>query len=342
MHRFIFLLLLLPIKILAQPTLTFEKNAPLPGNDIVKQQVKYVDPGRSGRMIIWNFSNLKVVNDSYIISHENLINQKGKEQLIATEHNTSYYYDNSSDTIRLNYQENPTSLIQYDIPEIQLIYPFTYGSKISNPFKGKGYYSRSLTFSVDGITNVVGDAYGMLITPNNDTLRKVLRVKTTRNYNDESNKHHISLEKYAWYMENYRYPIFEVIKTYTSELNKKDTDYSSCAFYYPPQKQHYSHFDSNSEVKEIASDEELLTYRNAYPNPCNGTLHVEYNVNRLSSVNVGIYNLQGVEMQKLVSNETQDRGNYVYSFNLGNYSSGIYLLKFEIENNSYIKRIVKK
>ncbi|MDR0418949.1 MAG: hypothetical protein LBH34_01900 [Prevotellaceae bacterium] len=78
MYRFTLLLLLSSIKALAQPTLTFEKNAPLPGNKIIKQQVKYVDPGRSGYMVIWNFSNLKVVNDSYILSHENFTNQKGK------------------------------------------------------------------------------------------------------------------------------------------------------------------------------------------------------------------------------------------------------------------------
>jgi hypothetical protein len=200
-----------------------------------------------------------------------------------------------------------------------------------------------LTFSVDGITNVVGDAYGMLITPDNDTLHKVLRVKTTRNYNDKTtNKHHILLEKYAWYMENYRYPIFEVIKTCTSESNKKNTDYSSCAFYYPPQKQYHSYFDSNSEIKEIATDEDLLTYHNAYPNPCSGTLYVEYNVGRSSNVNVSICNLQGVEIRKLISNEIQDLGSYAYPIGMENYSSGIYLLKFEIDKKTYIKRIAKQ
>lgn len=41
------------------------------GNDvIVKQQVEYKSPGRSGENVLWNFSELSSINDSYQVNYQ--------------------------------------------------------------------------------------------------------------------------------------------------------------------------------------------------------------------------------------------------------------------------------
>jgi hypothetical protein len=48
--------------------LTKEQNLPRPGDEIIKQNVQYKDPGRSGENVIWNFGNLTPVNKEYSLT----------------------------------------------------------------------------------------------------------------------------------------------------------------------------------------------------------------------------------------------------------------------------------
>jgi hypothetical protein len=58
------LFLLLPALLTAQPVIKKELNLPRTGDDIIKQQVQYKDPGRSGENVIWNFGQLESIQDA--------------------------------------------------------------------------------------------------------------------------------------------------------------------------------------------------------------------------------------------------------------------------------------
>ena len=45
--------------------ITRENNSVRNGDEIIKQQMQYKDPGRSGENVIWDFSMLKAVNPKY-------------------------------------------------------------------------------------------------------------------------------------------------------------------------------------------------------------------------------------------------------------------------------------
>jgi len=101
----IFLGLLVPLGTLsAQHSLQKDTNAPRAGEDIVKQQVEYKNPGRSGENVLWDFGRLQPVNDEYTLfySEPEAINDSiyilgldtilveslaGGSLLIGTEHN---------------------------------------------------------------------------------------------------------------------------------------------------------------------------------------------------------------------------------------------------------------
>ena len=78
----------------AQHSLTVLHNLPRPGDEIIKRQVEYKDPGRSGENVLWDFGKLKTTNDEY-----KLFYKIGKDSLLAgIEHRTIYYHSLTNDS----------------------------------------------------------------------------------------------------------------------------------------------------------------------------------------------------------------------------------------------------
>lgn len=96
---------------------------------LVKQQVVYMNPGKSGKDILWDFSGLRFINQSYSVCYNSFPNNP---QLIAgTEHQTRYYYVLSNDSLLVTGYENPTTIMKYDQPKLFLRFPMLYGDSIN-------------------------------------------------------------------------------------------------------------------------------------------------------------------------------------------------------------------
>jgi hypothetical protein len=65
-----------------------------------------------------------------------------------------------------------------------------------------------------------------------------------------------------------------------------------------------------------------------YPNPFNPSTQIEFQIARLSSVRLTLYNALGQEITILVNNELQP-GTYEVNWDAGNYASGIYFYRLE-------------
>ena len=81
----------------SQHVLRSELNHFRPGDEIIKQQVEYKNPGRSGENVLWDFSKLDVINDAYRLTYS------GYEGVwaIGMEKNTNYYYTQYNDSLLL-------------------------------------------------------------------------------------------------------------------------------------------------------------------------------------------------------------------------------------------------
>jgi hypothetical protein len=63
------LLLLLSFSVFSVSSqITYKNNCIRSGDETVKEQVEFKDPGRSGENVIWNFSELKAINSEYKLS----------------------------------------------------------------------------------------------------------------------------------------------------------------------------------------------------------------------------------------------------------------------------------
>lgn len=243
------------------------------GDEIIKQQVEYVDQGKAGKNQAWDFSQLKTVNDAYSLTYDlpplqgdslYIMGDRSflkrdvadNELIVGTEHNTMYFYRQKNDSLYLLGHENPAVRLTYTQPIVHSVYPLNYGNHTQAGYISEGLYSGTVDLATKGYVKVEADAFGKMILPEGDTLNPVLRIKTTKlildrdikdiqsdRNNDLPNETSIAIqskgkqmETCQWYTKGYRYPVFETIRNVNLDDN---TEIFSTAFYYPPQEHYY-------------------------------------------------------------------------------------------------------
>lgn len=305
-----FALLILSIYHLnAQEKLLRSTNIPRPLDNIFKQQVDYKNPGKSGANVFWNFGQLNAIDKKYSIHYR----KPGvtTDTIIGTEHNTSYYYLSHGDSLMLSGYENQTTKMDYEKPELLLHFPVVYGDSINSYYFGTGKYCGKLDMMACGSSKSVVDAYGMLILPDGDTLRHVMRIHTVKLISERIQPTHkqdtlqvdssyvkslpsadiqlrldrdsfvLFVDTYKWYAVGYRYPIFETVTT-GNLRDKGNTTYFSTAFYYPPTNHDYLASDEeNNKLREKLAQEDLKNRGNGKHkdshNPMQDDLNFRYN-----------------------------------------------------------------
>lgn len=361
--------------------LNYKHNAIRSGDEIVKQQVEYKDPGRSGENVIWDFSKLKSIDPEYKLKYFSprmmpdstfrmgfkkiSVNEANPEDLIiGLEHRTRYFYRYKGDTLYSLGHENATSLLSYqqDIP-LQ-IYPMAYRDSISSTYNSHTKYSGRVDFYLSGKHRTIVDAYGKMILPSKDTLSHVIRVKSVQTFleNDSLLKEdesplNMTVETYRWYVTGYRYPIFETVHTLTRK-DSIESDYHATAFFFPPQEHYYLWNDEeNLEVLDSLANQEdhikdpvnqhnqfnqLADFSyNFYPNPVQTNLHVEYYLEKPSDVSISFYNLNGQEV-KSIPNQFHQEGFYSKEIDCSMLSTGSYILKLIVNNKIVNEKILKR
>ncbi|MCL1942060.1 MAG: T9SS type A sorting domain-containing protein [Candidatus Azobacteroides sp.] len=310
----------------SQHALQSSLNFPRAGEEIIKQQVEYKNPGRSGAHVLWDFGQLNSVNDQYTLSYSEPVavndsmyilgldtiftkNLTEGKLLTGTEHHTMYYYYLTDNRWWVLGHENPTTLLQYTKPLIAVC-PIHYQDSCRYDYQSEGLYSSGIPFTSDGNVQIRADAYGMMILPSGDTLRNVLRTRTSqtihqviRTGDSGTVEQSSSVETYKWYSKGYRYPIFETVRTAVMADTTETVNFET-AFFFPPQEHYYLEDDpENSAMWEKDPDPEIggpqntdpwagLTY-NFYPNPAVTNLEVEVYLPRTAHVRMQLTNRPG-------------------------------------------------
>lgn len=379
----LFFLLKIALCLQAQHVLTRQNNAPRAGDEIIKQQVEYKDPGRTGQHVLWDFSKLQVQNEHYILTYK----QKNDSIIIGAEHETMYYYTLNNDKYLLWGYENPTNIIINKKPELQMKFPLTYGESCSGYYYGQGKYADKIQMVNMGTVSTKIDAFGMMVLPSLDTLRNVVRVYSTKTIaediqaipfytkkekntkkefilTDDSIRYRIQndttllvVETYKWYVKGYRYPIFETVKTITKHHGEA-LNFFDLAFFYPPIAHYYLESDPDNAAL-LESDEnnslpedgnpqpgininpwEDFSY-NFYPNPVENLLNIEYYITNPTTVNVGLFDIQGRPLNQQQEVHPQG-GVYTKQVDMTGYTKGNYLLEITTQERTVSEVIIKK
>jgi hypothetical protein len=337
---------------------------PRAGDELVKQQVEYRDAGRDGENVIWDFSSLKPVNDQYIVVYSapgqigdsvyvmgmdtiKTGEVSANELIIGMEHNTMYYYRLSENGLYTLGHENPTTLLKYTHPLLNMVYPFNYTNKREENYASRGVYSSSVGFETEGKVTLEADAEGMMILPGGDTLRNVLRIKTVQlipKTDGNSREINTVLENYRWYSRGYRYPVFETVKISDKNGDTAKENFGT-AFFYPPQDHYYLEDDDENLALQEKPDDLTnpwagLKY-NFYPNPVATVLSVDLYMPRPAKVTVLLRTLSGLtyinENKGMLS-----AGMNHFSLDISRLPTGNYVLSIRLDDYVVSGVIVKR
>jgi hypothetical protein len=337
------------------------------GDVISKQQVEYKDPGRSGKDVLWDFSQLDPVNPQYQLSYITPVLSDsgyvmGKRVIpvnslsetdslfIGKEHGTSYFYCLQSDTLFCLGHENAVVSLWYDCPLLMDVYSSAFQEQTTLPFRGKGLYSMQVPVRTQGTMTIEQDATGMILLPTGDTLKHVSRVKTLQRIvrldkgGDDSVSlvRPIEMETYRWYAKGYRYPVFETVCSYNfSDEAGRNANFTTAFFYPPEEAQHNEEYEVDNEISGDGDTDpwEGLTY-NVYPNPVNTSVEVEIYLPIEADVTALLTSPLGVPVQKK-QYPTQEKGIFRFQLNLTGYTTGNYVLDIWLNEHLISHKIMK-
>jgi hypothetical protein len=244
--------------------------------------------------------------------------------------------------------------MKYEIPELKLRFPFSYGDTLFSIFVGKGQYCHRIAINIRGYTRVLADAEGDLVLPNNEKIKKALRIHTLRHY-IETGKDSVemTLDSYAWYANQIRYPVFESMCTSLSKKGDRkdyngesmnDTVVFNTSFYYPPEIQTYQFYDEPILKNEDNYSNEILkifTESSFMPNPVTEYLQIKYYLTRPAEVWFTLHNNWGMLLTQITP-KRQVEGYQFQKINMSSFVIGSYTLYIHVDDMEMKQIIIKK
>lgn len=270
---------------------------PRDGDTFHRNQINYTDTVKSGTEKIWNLSDAAVTGTRYSAEVRSMSDTL--PQWYFREDRTMFYQELCGDTLKCTANENRSSIMHYDRPEIMLIYPVSFGFRSSGYFHGSGLYFDKRRTVAAGENETYADASGTLILPEGDTLTDVLRVTSIRRFilrqmPKDSTQADVSINDYLasaakndvittecrrWYAAGYRYPLLETQILHASAAGNKTI---SMATYIP-----LSEFDGmpddyeNKAVREdIKKRLSNLSTENRAAHGTSATKPIEYSISQ--------------------------------------------------------------
>ena len=377
MKRVIFIFLL-PVLYFAPVNgqLKIGLNLPRAGDVIVKQQVEYKDPGRTGENVLWDFSRLNVVNPEYTLSYRLPKLSRNNTYILGLdtfpagqvnvddfitgeEHYTAYHYYLKDNQLFLLGHVNAVSQMHNEKPLQIMKYPFDYGSRFEDDYYSLTFYAGADPMRSKGNITVSSEASGMMILPDQDTLKHVTMIRTVRTIveipdtallrkyvgREMPEPVNTRIENCLWYEKGYRYPVFETIRQF-NENDSNSRDFFSTAFFYPPQEHYYLDTDPENRViietlKNGKPNPFAGSSFNAYPNPMTATLNVEIFIPAEAKIKIQV---RSVANKSVYINENKGKfssGTYYFRFDVSKLPFGYYLLSIWADNHLMSETMLK-
>ena len=346
------------MSITAQWTINIKNHFPKNDDKYTKFQVEFLEPDRSGKNIIWDFSNatktgkdvdviFKLLNDSILLKFED---------------RTQTIYHKKGNSLFLKSHESPLCTMKDSIPCEIMKFPLFYNKKLDSPYVFYGIYCDKNTFSTIGSTSINADACGTLILPD-DTIRNVIRIHRTINtietISNSSSK--ISADStiatirhktdmFYWYSASFRYPLAEsTIHSYF--CNETEIYSQKTSFISTPLMQEQDNTAINNENKERYSRKHKSTEKTNNNETLNGipsditisikdkNITINYSVTGgKTEMEITLFDIEG-RIYEHIDKQTVDNGYYSHYINCSLLPIGNYILNITT-NNSITNRFI--
>ncbi len=194
-----------------------------------------VETGKSGKNIIWDFSNLKHTKDTITqwISTPHSINEANdypQATLVEKYSDGSYVFLKTEEnkTYLLGFIDEKSQVkINYPQPVLIAKRPFSYNETVTKPYT-TSYTVNELSFSGKGTATIEADGFGTLILPNN-TYENTLRIKITLKQSDVLKQYNSTTETtittYAWFDQKHSSALLKMTETKSQYHSDKSIEY---------------------------------------------------------------------------------------------------------------------
>lgn len=290
---------------------------------IYYQSVFFTTPGKSGENVIWDFSSIETKDDGiykYVVD-----SCKRIHQYVDQEKNSYVLRDNLLSQYKY---ENRLAKIKYVKQKNVLRYPLQYGDSIISNFLGYGQYCDDHIVKVKGQVLTQVDGVGKLVLSENDTIYNVYRVFTITstslamdidktNFDSTQLKQEIE-EKYEWYSDSFRYPIYSVVQR-TSFSNLEQVGSKQYAYRLLPEgiDELSNILNDSLNSNNLSSENENIPEKFHYKVECsNGEIKIIYSSDDDATVKAIVSNPYGVifrQQNKIV--KAGESGNIMISTN---------------------------
>ncbi|MDR1343531.1 MAG: T9SS type A sorting domain-containing protein [Prevotellaceae bacterium] len=323
---------------MAQSAITYARHGLRAGDVHQTRRVTTVEPGASGANVTWDFSACEVTGN---VHSEALESSSTGNIAVRNDGNALFQFDVTPyGNDYYGYAVSGYSVV-YEKPVLKTRYPFGFLDQHSGEFLGHITQGGN-KIPVEGSYSSEVDGYGTLKLPGGVTLSNVLRVKTTEVQKRlASNAYDFTEEKYLWYSQDFRYPVFVAILLSSGSAEgaasvSKSSYVSVAALSAPPVAAGSAVADNEPQADAAAPEVE----HSVYPNPVADAANITYSLPSDAKVSVAVYATTGVCVRKMVNNEVQAAGEYAYSYTPD--VAGTYFIRFAFGNKTYTEQIVKR
>jgi len=350
---------------LSQRQLKSELNLPRAGDDLMKEQIVYVEPGMSGENQIWDFTKIRIVDNAYIVHYFTRDDWK----IVGAENGKLSFLKITGDSLLLCGYETPSILVKYSLRGLLLHFPIVYGAVSYGDFYGRGIHHNRLESIISGEIRTEADATGSLILPGGDTLTHVIRVhirKTEsarylpvtshfsfdnavdKTFFSDIQPEIITTNTFQWYEEGYRYPVLETIESYRGNAADRIILRRDAYFYHPASQAYLPEDTANLVLLErkhaarnakMPEQEGNILSFGCYPNPVKDYLHIDLTFRKYANVEAGLWDMQGHLVKRLP--KRTHITHYMETVDVQTLPPGYYLVRVSSGDEMVSEKIVK-
>ncbi|MBN2486934.1 MAG: T9SS type A sorting domain-containing protein [Bacteroidales bacterium] len=321
--------------IIAQPTLTSETHALLPGADNPMTLCKYVVPGMAGPNVVWDFSKLETTEKfsghvKMVLADKNF----SEANIELEEFGTSFFFESDEHTVnQVGYRsKDHKTVVRYEMPFVKMVFPFSYGESHLCRFSGEYTYNGQFLADVTGTGEIDADAWGTIILPNNSVYENTVRVKSVKTYTlnySATSKQTVEVTTYRWYNSFHRYPLLVLTEYTTTQGNTSVTNYQSAY--------------NNDAVSGLIDAAQGIDHSDIslYPNPAKDKLTITCFSPSDRQTDIKIFDMSGKLVQNISAlNISAGENQITLSNELSGLKPGSYILHFTSGNHTITRDFV--
>ncbi len=319
----------------SQTFLQYTHNSPRSGDCVQGVLTETLHLDLSGKDVLWDFSTSKSGGEDSYFAY--VSGDDSCKLLSKVDCNMMTHYIQSDSVLSLVGFETNRAKIVCDYPIQTIRYPFVYGDSIEDRSVGWLYHCEGDSFHINISYKLKADGYGRLIVPRGDTLRNAIRLHA------ELEMAGLTIHKWEWYAQGYRYPVFEMYQMVFS-------DEQTCrnAFYFPLEDLASLDDEENKHVrdslwKDTNKSEQWNTNKmvsTTFTNQDYGKrLDIEYFLREGGFVSHFLYKTDGMLCRELHVG-IRTKGNHSDIMDLTGIRSGTYLLESCFNDKTTTKKII--